>query len=901
MLAKAWLAIICAGLLLSRAAAQAPEMDWSALGSQTLGATIQRASYIAVLQVEKVDRDRRVITYKKVADLKGTEPATTIDHALGADISEHQREQVLEWARPGRTAICFRDEDNSDTCLGNCWYASAAAAPGAWQARRVDDNAWAYAGPIEQLREHVVAILAGKQVVVTATALQGRNLHDKPTPVVRDWPHGKKGRIWRVKASLQLIDSSALKQCPGGYFVGWGVGGPEAVPGLVAALKHDDARVRAEAAEDLGQLSPPATAAVLDLRAALADRDGYVRVFAAEALARIEPDNEQTVPVLLAGLDAKQRGVCAAAVSALLARHERVPGLVTRLVTLLREDADAYTRTVTAFALGRLAREGGPAGSRGDVVKALGQALRQDEDGEVRRRAAGALLSFGPDARPAVPELRAALQDRSEDVAGSAASVLSRLGDDGSSALAEALGEKNCPVRGLIADLLGDLGPHSKALAPVLTKALEDDDASVRYLAAEAILRIDRPVGARLGVPVLARLAADKSYDAREYVIEFLGEIGADARAAVPTLIEILKEPGKAKYRRYAAEALGRIGPDARAAVPALIEALDSNTASVVDRSVEALGRIGPDARAALPALRARLAKAEWSGWLIRLAVALARIGDKGGAANVLLTEGLHGKDRWHREQALRALAEVGPGALAVVPALKEVLAHEDEGNRRWIAFAVWRIARPFKSGTLVVDQRREAVDALTELVRRPHPKFGLRGTVEVVQELGPAASPLVPALIAVLKDRNSREHDDALDALAAIGHEAAEAIPVLEVMLKQNPERIRVAVTLAHLGRSDLAVSAIPHMVKQGESVSSPREFDLYDILYGLKSLGAEARPAVPFLLRLMRHDDRSLYVRAAGALLVIDPEAAAKAGVYDAPRPPQNRQTFPGWGDDD
>ena len=55
---------------------------------------------------------------------------------------------------------------------------------------------------------------------------------------------------------------------------------------------------------------------------------------------------------------------------------------------------------------------------------------------------------------------------------------------------------------------------------------------------------------------------------------------------------------------RYAsAQAMGQIGPDAREAVPALIEALMDTVADVRYWSALALGRIGPEAKAAVPTL----------------------------------------------------------------------------------------------------------------------------------------------------------------------------------------------------------------------------------------------------------------------------------------------------------
>ena len=75
----------------------------------------------------------------------------------------------------------------------------------------------------------------------------------------------------------------------------------------------------------------------------------------------------------------------------------------------------------------------------------------------------------------------------------------------------------------LIAYYLGDLGPHSKDLVPALCKALDNEDTEVRSGAAKGAAH--RPGHRRrLGVPVLARLAADKDYKYRKYALEHLGE-----------------------------------------------------------------------------------------------------------------------------------------------------------------------------------------------------------------------------------------------------------------------------------------------------------------------------------------------------------------------------------------
>jgi HEAT repeat protein len=901
MRATHWfVAVIWSAAVLPRAAGQFPDHTGQVPQAEPLGALISHSSAIAVLQVVKVDGDAGIITFKKVADLKGKHPEDELRHSL---LGSEDRAALCEWARPGRTAVFFAFGHQAVTCLGNHWNYNwdYGERGGVWStASWVNDFERTYVGSVENLRDAAAAILDGKEVVIAAAEPERVRPFDEQTPIVRDWLQGKKGRVRRIKASLKLIDDKAITECPGGYSVGWGVGGKEAVPALIAALKHDEARVRSEAAEDLGQLGPEAKPAVPALRKALDDEEGFVRVFAAEALGPIDPDNKRTLPALLQAAASKQAGVRAAAVAALVAIGPPARRAVPQLVVLLREDGDAYTRAVSAFALGRLAPESDdPDRPRREVVAALVKALRQDRDKSVRKWAVAALLKFGPDAKPALADLRAALKDKSIEVAAEATNVLARLGPDGSAALVAALGEKECQVRGLVTDRLGDLGPHSKDLMPALLKALESDDAGVRLGVAKALLRIDPDTGARVGVPVMARLAADKDYEYRKCVIEDLGEIGAPARAAVPALIDVLKAKGK--HRRVAADALGAIGPEARSAVPALIEALDSDKFGVYASAVLALGRIGSDAKPALPALRAKLKAANGATERVRLATALARIGDKQEAASVLLELGLNAKDWLAREWALQALGEMGPAAAPVLPALKKAMRNEDDWERRWVAFAVWRIGRRVESGGTALDERLEAVEALTALIRTPDRKFGLYGVTEVVELLGRDAASLAPAFVAVLKDKSRSDRGAALRALDAMGPAAAEAVLTLEAKLKEDPEQVEVAVALARLGRPDLAVRALPTLIKQAEAEWESSRIDYYRTLDDLKTLGREAKPAVPVLLRLMRHDHPSVYAHAASALLAIDPEAAARAGVRDAPRASWGHQTGVGPIDDD
>jgi HEAT repeat protein len=117
------------------------------------------------------------------------------------------------------------------------------------------------------------------------------------------------------------------------------------VPGLLVSLKSDDAQVRAGAARALGEIGPPARAAVADLTGILKDRERDVRRNAAEALGGIGPAAQAAAGALSAAL----------------------------------KDADWQVRRAAAYALGRLGtREVEPAlkAARKDPHKAVKQAAK---------------------------------------------------------------------------------------------------------------------------------------------------------------------------------------------------------------------------------------------------------------------------------------------------------------------------------------------------------------------------------------------------------------------------------------------------------------------------------------------------------------------------------------------
>jgi HEAT repeat protein len=129
----------------------------------------------------------------------------------------------------------------------------------------------------------------------------------------------------------------------------------------------------------------------------------------------------------------------------------------------------------------------------------------------------------------------------------------------------------------------------------------------------------------KLAVPALVGLLNDPDPRVRKVATVALQPYGPHAKKAVPLLAAIIRENGDVDAAWFAAETIGCIGADAKAAVPTLISALrvqsSGNGPSLQEYACTACGSVGPAAKEALPALRVAAAKAPSS---VRVAAAKA-------------------------------------------------------------------------------------------------------------------------------------------------------------------------------------------------------------------------------------------------------------------------------------
>ncbi len=283
-------------------------------------------------------------------------------------------------------------------------------------------------------------------------------------------------------------------------------------------LLTDESRVvRYRAARDLGGIGPRAHAARPALFEALKNESGSVRVSAARALRRI-------------GVQAKD-----------------VPALIVAL-----KDKDFSVRRVAALALGEIGHE----------AKAALPALKERKGPAF----ACAIVQIDPDDEAGIPYLIEEINSTDYNTYYRDAAILA----------------------------LGRIGPRAKAALPALRRILNDNDKgndnfSYRMLAAYAIARIDP--SDKIAFPFFLTSLDIGGHRGR--AVFLLSRMGRESKKAAPALIKDLTPNKKFRFtRRSTASALGDIGPDAKAALPALRELLTASRQNVREAAALAIYKI---------------------------------------------------------------------------------------------------------------------------------------------------------------------------------------------------------------------------------------------------------------------------------------------------------------------
>jgi hypothetical protein len=173
----------------------------------SLGQVIILSTNIMMMQVEKVDKEKNMIIYRKLYDIKGKHPTDVIKHNIGRG-GFHPREwqYPMEWVEVGKKAIFFHNGGASETCIGTYWY--QCYAQGEWWGMSHGEPFLlrTFAGDVNKLSTAVKDILDNKEVIVPCM-VDGN----------KDDLHLRRAKIQRLRCSLKLATYDQKRD-----FVGWG-------------------------------------------------------------------------------------------------------------------------------------------------------------------------------------------------------------------------------------------------------------------------------------------------------------------------------------------------------------------------------------------------------------------------------------------------------------------------------------------------------------------------------------------------------------------------------------------------------------------------------------------------------------------------------------------------------
>lgn len=299
---RCWVAIIACGLIVWSAD---PAHAYITAPVPTLGQLCTWSTYVTVVEVEKVSKEKGIIIYRKVKDLKGKYPKDRIRHIFdlkntpahkgAGDVPVRPNEidwkYAVQWAEPGKTAIITSKQydpygDFGHTYIDGCWYATMCPPRdwSDWYSIYSDAallNRW-HCGTPAQLIPALEAVLANKEAIVPVL-IQG----------TREELRQGRGRMEGLKISVRLADDNRKRDLVEGWLQ------KELVaPAAKVLASNPDREARLKAIQDLGKVgsAPGAIAALAE--AVRNDGSGTVQLRAVELLAKMGPDAKSARPAL---------------------------------------------------------------------------------------------------------------------------------------------------------------------------------------------------------------------------------------------------------------------------------------------------------------------------------------------------------------------------------------------------------------------------------------------------------------------------------------------------------------------------------------------------------------------------------------------------------------------------
>jgi HEAT repeat protein len=350
----------------------------------------------------------------------------------------------------------------------------------------------------------------------------------------------------------------------------------------------------------------------------------------------------------------------------------------------------------------------------------VGNRLQQlkDKDPVVRERSLHLLTELGPKAEATVPAVIEALDDSNMRVRANAGEALYAIGAPAVPAVLRALDDHRLNVRAGALAAIGILnyrGAVHQDVKPIVAKvlaALQDANPVIRREAASALhgFRSEREVV----VPALVQALqdADRASNPSEVSVSViaarsLGSLGADAKSAIPGLLETIRSNDDGlRWRAFGAVGIiARADESVAAAVlPKLLKLLkDKERPGNRLLALTALDQMGAAAKPALSALRETLKASDVEdpalvkNLRMNAMSVLERLGPEAEPAVPDLIALLEDENRSleERQGAISVLAHIGPAAKSAIPALERALKNSKIAPfHQTVRYALERIQR---------------------------------------------------------------------------------------------------------------------------------------------------------------------------------------------------------------
>jgi HEAT repeat protein len=397
--------------------------------------------------------------------------------------------------------------------------------------------------------------------------------------------------------------------------------------------------------------------------------------------------------------------------------------------------------------------------------------------------------------------------------------------------------------RVIAAELLGERGPKAVEAITALAKVLNasklpdptkekvpvDRNEILRFFSArDALVRIGPKA-----VPALDGLFAHESVMVRYLVTEAVGWMGPDAAEVVPSLVKLLREPDPA-VRKCVIDSLSKIGAKADPAIPALLELIgDPKGNDVKGEATHALISMGPKGKAAL----------------------------KEKILPELIKEYETSKPMPSYGPGISVLMALGKDSAPALPAIKDYILRREQHSD----------LDPL--GPTLLELGPDGVKAFLEvLADKKADRRAMIGSIGTSRAYSFRAdlTPLIPTLLAALKDENKSLRSSAAWALSFLGDKTPPEVIEAMVAGLADPTVDNVA-AFARVGEN-----AVPALIK---AVNADDDKMKRNAINALAKIGCAAQPSLPALRNLAQSKDMSLAILAAAAAarISLDPKDAA------------------------